>query len=47
MTTLSWPNFCLLTDWEGESAEYEGSETEGTTDIVYNIFVIKNGQEIY
>ena len=28
MTTLSWPNFCLVTDWEGESAEYEGSETK-------------------
>ena len=28
MTTLSWPNFCLLTDWEGESAEYEGSENK-------------------
>lgn len=27
--------------------EYEGSETEGTIDIVYNIFVMNHGQEIY
>ena len=28
MTTLSCPDFCLLTEWEGESAEYEGSENK-------------------
>ena len=33
--------------FEVNHLEYEGSETEGTIDIIYNIFVIKNGQEIY